>query len=91
MAHGLTRIDRYVITETVGPVFLGFLVSTFILLIRAFFELAEAILHDDDDADEAEDDGQPADLPDLLAEQRPGESRDEQGRGEGDSHRHGEG
>ena len=45
MARGLTRIDRYVITETVGPVFLGFLVSTFILLIRAFFELAEAIIH----------------------------------------------
>ncbi len=45
MARALTRIDRYVITETVGPVFLGFLVSTFILLIRAFFELAEAIIH----------------------------------------------
>ena len=45
MARGLTRIDRYVITESIGPVFLGFMVSTFILLIRAFFELAEAIIH----------------------------------------------
>ena len=45
MPRLLTRIDRYVIAETVGPVFLGFLVSTFILLIRAFFELAEAIIH----------------------------------------------
>jgi len=41
----LSRIDRYVISETVGPVTLGFVVSTFILLIRAFFELAEAIIH----------------------------------------------
>ena len=41
----MSRIDRYVISETVGPVFLGFVVSTFILLIRAFFELAEAIIH----------------------------------------------
>ncbi|HVR28171.1 MAG TPA: LptF/LptG family permease [Thermoanaerobaculia bacterium] len=41
----MSRIDRYVVSETVGPVFLGFVVSTFILLIRAFFDLAEAIIH----------------------------------------------
>ncbi|MEE2776269.1 MAG: LptF/LptG family permease [Acidobacteriota bacterium] len=40
----MSRIDRYVVTETLGPITLGFVVATFMLLIRAFFELAEAII-----------------------------------------------
>jgi LPS export ABC transporter permease LptG/LPS export ABC transporter permease LptF len=40
----ISRLDRYVISEATGPIVLGFVVSTFMLLIRAFFELAEAII-----------------------------------------------
>lgn len=40
----MSRLDRYIFSEAIGPTFLGFVVSTFILLIRAFFELAEAVI-----------------------------------------------
>lgn len=40
----ISRLDRYVLSEAAGPTFLGFLVSTFLLLIKAFFDLAEAII-----------------------------------------------
>ena len=38
------RINRYVITEIFGPMGLGFLVYTFILLLRFLFQSAEMII-----------------------------------------------
>ena len=40
----LRRLDRYLIREILGPLALGFLVYTFILLIRFLFESAEMII-----------------------------------------------
>ncbi|HEX4962461.1 MAG TPA: LPS export ABC transporter permease LptG [Thermoanaerobaculia bacterium] len=39
-----SRLNRYIITEILGPLGLGFLVYTFILLIRALFQSAEMII-----------------------------------------------
>lgn len=39
-----TRIDRYVLSETVGPIALGFGVYTFLLLLRFLFRSAELII-----------------------------------------------
>jgi LPS export ABC transporter permease LptG/LPS export ABC transporter permease LptF len=38
------RLDRYILSEIVGPVGLGFLVYTFILLLRFLFQSAEMII-----------------------------------------------
>ena len=38
---GLRRIDRYVLRELTGPTVLGFSLYTFILLMNAFFLLAQ--------------------------------------------------
>src|SRR4029078_1505797 len=38
------RLDRYIVTEILGPLALGFLVYTFILLIRFLFQSAEMII-----------------------------------------------
>jgi LPS export ABC transporter permease LptF/LPS export ABC transporter permease LptG len=38
------RLDRYVLTEILGPLALGFLVYTFILLLRFLFQSAEMII-----------------------------------------------
>jgi LPS export ABC transporter permease LptF/LPS export ABC transporter permease LptG len=38
------RLDRYILTEILGPLGLGFLVYTFILLIRFLFQSAEMII-----------------------------------------------
>jgi LPS export ABC transporter permease LptF/LPS export ABC transporter permease LptG len=38
------RLDRYIITEVLGPLGLGFLVYTFILLLRFLFTSAEMII-----------------------------------------------
>jgi lipopolysaccharide export system permease protein len=38
------RLDRYILAETIGPLALGFLVYTFILLIRFLFQSAEMII-----------------------------------------------
>lgn len=38
------RLDRYILTEVLGPLGLGFLVYTFILLIRFLFASAEMII-----------------------------------------------
>jgi len=38
------RLDRYILTEILGPLALGFLVYTFILLIRFLFQSAEMII-----------------------------------------------
>ena len=38
------RLDRYIVTEILGPLGLGFLVYTFILLIRFLFQSAEMII-----------------------------------------------
>jgi LPS export ABC transporter permease LptF/LPS export ABC transporter permease LptG len=38
------RIDRYIVSEIVGPMGLGFLVYTFILLLRFLFQSAEMII-----------------------------------------------
>ena len=38
------RLNRYIITEIVGPMGLGFLVYTFILLLRFLFQSAEMII-----------------------------------------------
>lgn len=38
------RLDRYIVTEILGPLGLGFLVYTFILLIRFLFTSAEMII-----------------------------------------------
>ncbi len=40
----MTRLDRYILTETLGPLGLGFAVYTFILLIRFLFDSAELII-----------------------------------------------
>ena len=40
----MSRLDRYIVAEAVGPISLGFFVATFMLLIRSFFDLAEAII-----------------------------------------------
>lgn len=39
-----SRLDRYLLTEILGPLALGFLVYTFILLIRFLFQSAEMII-----------------------------------------------
>jgi LPS export ABC transporter permease LptG/LPS export ABC transporter permease LptF len=39
-----SRLDRYILTEILGPLGLGFLVYTFILLIRFLFQSAEMII-----------------------------------------------
>jgi LPS export ABC transporter permease LptG/LPS export ABC transporter permease LptF len=39
-----SRLDRYLVTEILGPLALGFLVYTFILLIRFLFQSAEMII-----------------------------------------------
>jgi LPS export ABC transporter permease LptF/LPS export ABC transporter permease LptG len=44
MAPVVRRIDRYVLSELVGPFGLGLLVYTFILLVQFFFRLAEMII-----------------------------------------------
>jgi LPS export ABC transporter permease LptG/LPS export ABC transporter permease LptF len=41
---GVRRLDRYILREIVGPVGLGFLVYTFILLLRFLFQSAEMII-----------------------------------------------
>ncbi|HEX5758532.1 MAG TPA: LptF/LptG family permease, partial [Thermoanaerobaculia bacterium] len=38
------RIDRYIVAEIAGPLALGFLVYTFILLLRFLFQSAEMII-----------------------------------------------
>ncbi len=43
----IKRIDRYVFSECLGPVAIGFLVSTILLLVRSFFDLAEAMIRRD--------------------------------------------
>lgn len=40
----LRRLDRYVLSELIGPLSLGLLVYTFILLMQTFFRLAEMII-----------------------------------------------
>ncbi|MFL6193123.1 MAG: LPS export ABC transporter permease LptG [Thermoanaerobaculia bacterium] len=40
----MRRLDRYILTEVLGPLGLGFLVYTFILLIRFLFASAEMII-----------------------------------------------
>lgn len=40
----MRRLDRYIFTETLGPLSLGFLVYTFILLLQALFKSAELII-----------------------------------------------
>jgi LPS export ABC transporter permease LptG/LPS export ABC transporter permease LptF len=40
----LRRLDRYVLSELIGPLGLGLLVYTFILLMQTFFRLAEMII-----------------------------------------------
>src|SRR5436309_15198269 len=40
----LNRLSRYIIAEILGPLGLGFLVYTFILLIRFLFQSAEMII-----------------------------------------------
>lgn len=42
--HLVRRLDRYVLIEILGPLGLGFLVYTFILLLRALFSSAEMII-----------------------------------------------
>ena len=39
-----SRLTRYILTEILGPLGLGFLVYTFILLIRFLFASAEMII-----------------------------------------------
>jgi LPS export ABC transporter permease LptF/LPS export ABC transporter permease LptG len=41
---GVRRLDRYLLSEIIGPLSLGFLVYTFILLIRFLFQSAEMII-----------------------------------------------
>lgn len=41
---GVRRLDRYVFKEVLGPLVLGFLVYTFILLLRFLFQSAEMII-----------------------------------------------
>jgi LPS export ABC transporter permease LptF/LPS export ABC transporter permease LptG len=40
----LRRLDRYILSELIGPLALGLLVYTFILLLQTFFRLAEMII-----------------------------------------------
>ena len=40
----LRRLDRYVISETVGPLALGFSIYTFIMLVRFLFRSADMII-----------------------------------------------
>src|SRR6185436_17617540 len=40
----LRRLDRYVISETVGPLVLGFSIYTFIMLVRFLFRSADMII-----------------------------------------------
>ena len=40
----MRRLDRYVITETLGPLVLGFSVYTFIMLVRFLFRSADMII-----------------------------------------------
>jgi len=40
----MRRLDRYIIREILGPLTLGFLVFTFILLLQALFKFAELII-----------------------------------------------
>ncbi len=40
----MRRLDRYIFTEILGPLGLGFLVYTFILLLQALFKSAELII-----------------------------------------------
>lgn len=40
----MRRLDRYVLSEVLGPLGLGLLVYTFILLVQRFFALAEMII-----------------------------------------------
>lgn len=40
----MRRLDRYVLNETLGPLGLGFLVYTFILLLKFLFQSAEMII-----------------------------------------------
>src|SRR5690606_13779213 len=40
----MRRLDRYVISETLGPLALGFTVYTFILLVRFLFQSADMII-----------------------------------------------
>lgn len=40
----MRRLDRYIISEILGPLSLGFLVYTFILLLRFLFQSAEMII-----------------------------------------------
>jgi LPS export ABC transporter permease LptF/LPS export ABC transporter permease LptG len=40
----MRRLDRYVLAEVLGPLGLGLLVYTFILLVQRFFSLAEMII-----------------------------------------------
>ena len=47
----MSRLDRYFVSEAIGPIVLGFVVATFMLLIRAFFDLAEAIIRRGVDAE----------------------------------------
>jgi LPS export ABC transporter permease LptF/LPS export ABC transporter permease LptG len=42
--RAVRRLDRYIFTEILGPLGLGFLVYTFILLIRFLFQSAEMII-----------------------------------------------
>jgi LPS export ABC transporter permease LptF/LPS export ABC transporter permease LptG len=44
MPRVLRRLDRYVLAELIGPLGLGLLVYTFILLMQTFFRLAEMII-----------------------------------------------
>ncbi len=41
---GVRRLDRYVLREILGPLVLGFLVYTFILLLRFLFQSADMII-----------------------------------------------
>lgn len=41
---GVRRLDRYVLKEILGPLVLGFLVYTFILLLRFLFQSADMII-----------------------------------------------
>ena len=40
----MRRLDRYILAEILGPLVLGFLVYTFILLIQVMFKSAELLI-----------------------------------------------
>src|SRR5688572_4130589 len=44
MSLGLRQLDRYVLSETIGPLALGFSVYTFIMLVRFLFRSADMII-----------------------------------------------